>query len=99
MLLCGFGFAKELRPSEQYVTEYLKDYKNFTSETVSLQRALMKMKYNFANRYNVQIVLYCIMINFLLRLYKSPIQSPHTLTWQLYLSCFSSRISSDTVPS
>ncbi|EDW37832.1 GL19735 [Drosophila persimilis] len=35
LLLCTFGFLRELRPSEPYVTEYLAgDYGNLTSEQV-----------------------------------------------------------------
>lgn len=35
LLLCTFGFFRELRPSEPYVTEYLAgDYGNLTSEQV-----------------------------------------------------------------
>ena len=34
LILCGFGLLKELRPSEPFVTEYIIDFKNVTSETV-----------------------------------------------------------------
>ncbi|KAH8327779.1 hypothetical protein KR074_003993 [Drosophila pseudoananassae] len=35
LLLCTFGFLRELRPSEPYVTEYLSgDFRNLTSEQV-----------------------------------------------------------------
>ncbi|XP_002059225.3 thiamine transporter 1 [Drosophila virilis] len=38
MLLCSFGFLRELRPSEPYVTEYLAgDWRNLTSEQIYQQ--------------------------------------------------------------
>ncbi|KAK7873429.1 hypothetical protein R5R35_000214 [Gryllus longicercus] len=35
LLLCIFGFLKEFRPSEPFVTPYLTTYKNFTEEQVN----------------------------------------------------------------
>ncbi|ODM94650.1 Folate transporter 1 [Orchesella cincta] len=34
LILCTFGFLKELRPSEPFVTEYIIEYKNITVEEV-----------------------------------------------------------------
>lgn len=34
LILCTFGFLKELRPSEPFVTDYIIDYKNVTAEEV-----------------------------------------------------------------
>ncbi|XP_021966986.1 thiamine transporter 1 [Folsomia candida] len=34
LILCAYGFFKEFRPSEPFVTEYLIEYKNFTKSTV-----------------------------------------------------------------
>jgi len=35
LILCCFGFLKEFRPSEPFVTEFLIDYKNITNEDVT----------------------------------------------------------------
>lgn len=35
LVLCMFGFLKEFRPGEPFVTDYLTDFKNFTIAEVS----------------------------------------------------------------
>lgn len=35
LILCVFGFLKEFRPSEPFITPYLTNYKNFTEEQVN----------------------------------------------------------------
>ena len=37
LLLCTYGFFKELRPSEPYLTDYLVEWKNLSIEEVSNQ--------------------------------------------------------------
>lgn len=34
LILCAFGFFKELRPSEPFITEYIIDFKNVTADEV-----------------------------------------------------------------
>lgn len=37
LLLCLFGFLKEIRPSEPFVSDYLQEpYRNVTQEEVTL---------------------------------------------------------------
>ena len=35
IILCCYGFFKEFKPSEPFLTPYLVDYKNFTKSEVS----------------------------------------------------------------
>jgi thiamine transporter 2/3 len=42
ILLCVFGFVKEFRPSEPFITPYLTgEWKNFTDQVISDSRHLM----------------------------------------------------------
>lgn len=47
VVLCCYGFFKEFKASEAFLTPYLVDYKNFTKIEVRVQQWGQKSQYNY----------------------------------------------------
>lgn len=61
LILCIFGFAKELRPSEPFITEFLSgDWRNITTDEVIY---ILKFFYIFYFEQQNQIVVWLISID------------------------------------